>query len=64
MEGKKGYLIKPSWAQKSILEFGDMTDVAVDIPHTLNAWLISFMNNHYPGIFEGKAQVLLGRMNA
>lgn len=40
-----------------------MADVTVDLPYTLNAWPVSFMNNSYPGNFEGKAQVLLGGVN-
>lgn len=62
LEGKRGYLIKPSRSQNSILVFGDTTDVTADFSHTLNAWLVSFTNNCYPGVFNEKL-VLLGRMN-
>ena len=42
-------------SQNSILEFDDMRDATVALPHSLNAWLVSFLDIGYPGIFEWKS---------
>lgn len=32
-----------------------MTDATVDLPHSLNAWLVSFLDSGYSGILERKS---------